>query len=165
MSFIHWSACQFTSISWKYVSFFFLILKEILFNRFSLTSHLGECSDADELSSVTSCPNTIAPDAPLYTLYRSEYYYYDCYCCCINIQQIDDEVKGPYALERKRKIKERRILFALLFLFDNIFISIIILIKFRQYRTSIMSYSTTIFIDKFNKRWFIMHWTIITFTY
>ncbi len=83
--------------------FSFFILKEILFNRFSLTSHLGECSDADELSSVTSCPNMIAPDAPLYTLYRSEYYYYDCYCCCFNIQQIDDEVKGPYVLESKER--------------------------------------------------------------
>lgn len=31
----------------------------------------SECNDADELSSVTLCPNMIAPDAPLYTLYRN----------------------------------------------------------------------------------------------
>lgn len=37
--------------------------------------HLGECSDADDLSNVTSCPNMIAPDAALYTLHRSEYDY------------------------------------------------------------------------------------------
>jgi hypothetical protein len=83
------------------VSFF---LKEILFNRFSLTFfQLGECSDADELSSVTSCPNMIAPDAVLYTLHRSEYYNYGCYYCCFNILHIDDEVKGSCVVERKAR--------------------------------------------------------------
>ncbi|CAF4671813.1 unnamed protein product, partial [Rotaria magnacalcarata] len=33
----------------------------------------SECIDADDLSSITSCPNMIAPDAVLYTLHRSEY--------------------------------------------------------------------------------------------
>ncbi|CAF5019832.1 unnamed protein product, partial [Rotaria socialis] len=31
----------------------------------------SECIDADDLSSITSCPNMIAPDAVLYTLHRS----------------------------------------------------------------------------------------------
>ncbi|CAF2698230.1 unnamed protein product [Rotaria sp. Silwood2] len=32
----------------------------------------SECSDADDLSSITSCPNMIAPDAALYTLHRND---------------------------------------------------------------------------------------------
>ncbi|UJR26532.1 hypothetical protein I4U23_007855 [Adineta vaga] len=32
----------------------------------------SECSDADDLSNVTSCPNMIAPDAALYTLHRND---------------------------------------------------------------------------------------------
>ncbi|CAF3716634.1 unnamed protein product [Rotaria sordida] len=31
----------------------------------------SECSDAEDLSSITSCPNMIAPDAALYTLHRN----------------------------------------------------------------------------------------------
>ena len=49
--------------------------RESMFSFFTLTQltfDLGECNDADELSSVTLCPNMIAPDAPLYTLYRSK---------------------------------------------------------------------------------------------
>ncbi|CAF2112150.1 unnamed protein product [Rotaria magnacalcarata] len=32
----------------------------------------SECIDADDLSSITSCPNMIAPDAVLYTLHRND---------------------------------------------------------------------------------------------
>ncbi|CAF1443879.1 unnamed protein product, partial [Adineta ricciae] len=32
----------------------------------------SECSDADDLLNVTSCPNMIAPDAALYTLHRND---------------------------------------------------------------------------------------------
>ena len=37
---------------------------------------VDECSDLDDSLNITSCPNMIAPDAALYTLHRSEYYYY-----------------------------------------------------------------------------------------
>jgi hypothetical protein len=76
---------------------FFLSKGNIIQSTFH---HLGECNDADELSSVTLCRNMIAPDAPLYTLYRSEYYYY---YCCFNIQHLDDEVKGPCVYIRKER--------------------------------------------------------------
>ncbi|CAF5138704.1 unnamed protein product, partial [Rotaria magnacalcarata] len=32
----------------------------------------SECNEADDLSNISVCQNMIAPDAPLYTLHRSE---------------------------------------------------------------------------------------------